>query len=105
MLLNLVKNGIEAMQDVATNQRALDISARLLTARRVEVAIADHGYGVPPDLKERLFDAFFTTKKEGMGMGLNICRTIIEFHEGQLWVEDNAGGGSIFRFTLPVAET
>ncbi|HJV06662.1 MAG TPA: PAS domain S-box protein [Chromobacteriaceae bacterium] len=105
VLLNLVKNGIEAMQDVATNQRALDISARLLTARRVEVAIADHGYGVPPDLKERLFDAFFTTKKEGMGMGLNICRTIIEFHEGQLWVEDNAGGGSIFRFTLPVAET
>ncbi|WP_293760145.1 PAS domain S-box protein [uncultured Aquitalea sp.] len=105
VLLNLIKNGIESMIDAPASKRILSLDARLLNPRRVEVAIADHGHGVPADLKERLFDAFFTTKQEGMGMGLNICRTIIEFHEGQLWVEDNPGGGSIFRFTLPVSET
>jgi signal transduction histidine kinase len=105
VLLNLIKNGIEAMQDCTPAERVLHVEARQLNPRRIEVAISDHGHGVPLDLKERLFDAFFTTKAEGMGMGLNICRTIIEFHEGQLWVEDKPGGGSIFRFTLPVSET
>ncbi|WP_275576099.1 ATP-binding protein [Aquitalea magnusonii] len=105
VLLNLIKNGIEAMQDCPASERVLHVEARQLNPRRIEIAISDHGHGVPLDLKERLFDAFFTTKAEGMGMGLNICRTIIEFHEGQLWVEDNPGGGSIFRFTLPVSET
>ncbi|BAK75973.1 PAS sensor signal transduction histidine kinase [Pseudogulbenkiania sp. NH8B] len=104
VLLNLIKNGIEAMQDTEPARRQLIVSADVLNPRRVEVAIADRGHGVPADLKERLFDAFFTTKKEGMGMGLNICRTIIEFHQGQLWVEDNPDGGSIFRLTLPVTE-
>ena len=105
VLLNLIKNGIEAMQDCPPSERVLHVEARQLNPRRIEIAISDHGHGVPLDLKERLFDAFFTTKAEGMGMGLNICRTIIEFHEGQLWVEDKPGGGSIFRFTLPVSET
>ncbi|MBI3145732.1 MAG: GHKL domain-containing protein, partial [Pseudogulbenkiania sp.] len=105
VLLNLIKNGIEAMQETEPARRQLTVSADVQNPRRVEVAIADRGHGVPAELKGRLFDAFFTTKKEGMGMGLNICRTIIEFHQGQLWVEDNPGGGSIFRLTLPVTET
>jgi len=66
----------------------------------VTVAVADKGGGVPDDLAEKLFSPFFSTKTEGMGMGLNICRSIIEFHQGRLWFEPNEGGGSVFKFTL-----
>lgn len=104
VLINLMKNGLEAMQDVPLGERYLTVRALQTSARRIEISIADRGPGVPDALKLRLFDAFFTTKPEGMGMGLNICRTIIEFHQGQLWVEDGPDGGSIFRFTLPVYE-
>jgi len=60
--------------------------------------------GIADAVKERLFTPFFSTKPDGMGMGLNICRSIIEFHKGRFWVEDNPGGGTIFVFTLPLAE-
>ena len=63
----------------------------------------DRGQGIPPDLYEKLFVPFFSTKSEGMGMGLNICRSIVEFHRGRLWAVPNPGGGTIFRFTLPRA--
>ena len=68
------------------------------------IEVRDHGVGVPEDIRQRLFESFFTTKSDGMGMGLNICRTIIEYHQGQLWVEPAQGQGSVFKFTLPVAE-
>ena len=104
VLLNLIKNGMEAMQQLPQAERELEVSVQRQHSKRVEVAIVDRGHGVPDALKSQLFDAFFTTKSDGMGMGLNICRSIIEFHQGQLSVEDHPLGGTIFRFTLPVFE-
>jgi PAS domain S-box-containing protein len=101
VLLNLVKNGIEAMQQTE-GSRELTVSARPDGARAVEVAVADRGHGFDPQHAERLFEPFHTTKQEGMGMGLNICRSILEFHDSRLWAQPNPGGGSVFRFTLPI---
>lgn len=104
VLLNLVKNGIEAMRDTPQPERQLTVSARLADNRMVEVAVADRGHGIGATTAEELFAPFYTTKPEGMGMGLPICRSIIEFHQGRLWVEPNPGGGTVFRFTLPMDE-
>jgi len=102
VVLNLVKNGIESMQQTPPDARALNLAARLDGEGMVEVAVADRGCGMTDGQAERLYTPFFTTKAEGMGMGLNICRSIVEFHDGRLWVQPNPGGGSVFRFTLPV---
>lgn len=102
VVLNLVKNGIESMQQTPPEARALNLAARLDGEGMVEVAVADRGCGMTDGQVERLYTPFFTTKAEGMGMGLNICRSIVEFHDGRLWVQPNPGGGSVFRFTLPV---
>ena len=104
VLLNLVKNGIEAMQAVAPERRQLTISARPADERMLEVAVADHGHGLPEEDAERIFAPFYTTKPEGMGIGLAICRSIIEFHQGRLWAEPNREGGTVFRFTVPLEE-
>ena len=104
VLLNLVKNGIEAMQAVAPERRQLTISARPADERMLEVAVADHGHGLPEEDAEKIFAPFYTTKPEGMGIGLAICRSIIEFHQGRLWVEPNREGGTVFRFTVPMEE-
>lgn len=101
VVLNLVKNGIEAMHQTPTDERVLALTARL-DGSAVGVAVADRGCGLSDEQVERLFTPFFTTKAEGMGMGLNICRSIVEYHDGRLWVEPNPGGGSVFRFTLPI---
>ena len=71
---------------------------------QVRIRVADRGTGISPAIREKLFTPFFSTKQEGMGMGLNICRSIIEFHRGRLWVEDNLKGGTIFSISLPVAQ-
>ena len=102
VVLNLVKNGIESMQQTPPDARALNLAARLDGEGMVEVTVADRGCGMTDGQVERLYTPFFTTKAEGMGMGLNICRSIVEFHDGRLWVQPNPGGGSVFRFTLPV---
>ena len=68
---------------------------------QVEFAVVDRGQGIAESLQPKLFEPFFSTKSEGMGMGLNICRSIVEFHGGRLWAAPNPGGGTIFRFTLP----
>jgi two-component system sensor histidine kinase DctS len=110
VLLNLTRNGIEAMQGCAPERRVLHIVATLddtALVPHVAVAVIDRGHGIPKEVAERLFSPFFSTKAEGMGMGLNICRTAIEFHGGTLTHADNPGGGIIFRFSLPAlpAET
>jgi two-component system sensor histidine kinase DctS len=106
VLLNLTRNAIEAMQDVAPERRILRIAAELeseTTAHpSVVISVIDQGHGIPQEVAERLFSPFFSTKAEGMGMGLNICRTTVEFHGGTLIHLNNPGGGTIFRFTLPV---
>lgn len=100
VLMNLVKNAAEAMQKIPMEQRHINVTARLVEGY-IEVAVTDNGCGIAPAQLGNLFSPFFTTKPEGMGMGLNICRSIIEYHNGRLWVDPNPSGGSIFRFMLP----
>jgi two-component system sensor histidine kinase DctS len=100
VLLNLTRNAIEAMGQIAPNRRVLRIVAES-SAGHVAVSVIDHGHGIAPDVAERLFSPFFSTKAEGMGMGLSICRTAIEFHGGTLTHTANPGGGTVFTFTLP----
>jgi two-component system sensor histidine kinase DctS len=104
VLLNLTRNAIESMQNVAPQRRLLRITAELdsmTTQPNVVISIIDQGHGIPADVSERLFSPFFSTKAEGMGMGLNICRTAVEFHGGTLSHAPNPAGGTIFRVTLP----
>ena len=104
VLLNLIKNGIEAMYDTPVEQRRLSIRARQLDQRLVEVTVADRGHGMAAGDIDKIFMPFYTTKEEGMGIGLAICRSIIEFHQGRLWVEPRREGGTVFRFTVPIEE-
>ena len=99
VLLNLIKNGLEAMKNSVV--RVLQVQVGM-SEQQIMFSVMDAGHGVPPSIRERLFDSFYTTKDDGMGMGLNICRSIIESHQGRLWFEDNPQGGCTFRFTIPV---
>jgi two-component system sensor histidine kinase DctS len=106
VLLNLTRNAIESMQGIAPEKRVLRIAAAVDDAvpPNVVVSISDQGHGIPPEVAERLYSPFFSTKADGMGMGLSICRTAIEFHGGTLTHTDNPGGGTIFRFSLPTLQ-
>ncbi|HAY27251.1 MAG TPA: PAS domain-containing sensor histidine kinase, partial [Candidatus Accumulibacter sp.] len=101
VLLNLMRNGIEAMNGLPPERRRLTIKLGQVEAQ-MEIRVIDRGPGIPPEVLEKLFTPLFSTKADGMGMGLNICRSIIEFHHGRLWVENNPEGGSIFVITLPI---
>jgi signal transduction histidine kinase len=103
VLVNLVRNAGEAM--AASPRRQLTIASHLLEGGKVELRVADTGPGLSAELRERLFQPFLTTKSSGMGVGLSICRFIIEAHGETLQVLDNPGGGTIFRFTLPAARS
>jgi len=110
VILNLVMNGIEAMKDVVAQPRELWIESSSLSSSStssasdgVTVAVRDAGPGFSPEDAERLFEAFYTTKGEGMGMGLSICRAIIEAHGGELRAAQNHPSGAVFQFTLPRA--
>lgn len=98
VLVNLMRNAIEAMQ--VSDRRELTVAASPARDGMVEIAIADTGPGISPDVADRLFQPFLTTKSQGMGVGLSISRTIIESHGGRIWVETNDRGGATFRFTL-----
>jgi signal transduction histidine kinase/ligand-binding sensor domain-containing protein len=104
VLLNLVINGCDAMHDTPPAERRLLITSQLAADKMVRVSVRDHGVGVPPKLLEQIFTAFFSTKKSGLGMGLSICRAIIEAHRGLLWPENNADRGATFHFTLRLGE-
>ncbi|MGO4774819.1 ATP-binding protein, partial [Lysobacter sp. 2RAB21] len=101
VLLNLVKNAIEAMREIPTARRELRIDARMNLDDQIEVRVSDRGAGLSPAEQDQLFSPFFTTKTDGLGIGLAICRSIIEYHEGRLFFEPREGGGSVFGFTLP----
>jgi two-component system sensor histidine kinase DctS len=109
VLLNLTRNAIEAMQDVAYQHRQMQIHAHLNASpdkhfpRLVLIQVIDQGHGIAPEVAEKLFSPFFSTKADGMGMGLNICRTAIEFHGGSLKYRPNPVGGTVFEFTIPCA--
>jgi two-component system, LuxR family, sensor kinase FixL len=101
VLLNLIRNAVEAME--TSPQRRLTIEAAPDGAA-IAVSVADTGSGIPPEIESQLFQPFVSTKKDGMGIGLSVCRTIVEAHGGRLSAEANRGGGTIFRFTLPLAD-
>ena len=101
VLMNLMINGIEAMKDV-DGTRELAIRSQLKENKEVVVSVTDSGVGLPPQQKEQIFNAFFTTKPHGTGMGLRISRSIIESHGGRLWAGDNSPRGASFCFSLPI---
>jgi two-component system sensor kinase FixL len=99
VVVNLMRNAIEAME--VSHLRELTISAKMFDKGVVAISIIDTGPGIAPEIADRLFQPFVTTKAQGMGVGLSICRSIIEAHNGKLWAEANPAGGTIFRFTVP----
>jgi C4-dicarboxylate-specific signal transduction histidine kinase len=104
VLLNLIMNGIEAMADVPSGSRKLFIQSNIDDRGKVLVCVRDSGTGVDPRCLEQVFEAFYTTKAEGVGMGLSISRSIVEAHGGRLWASCNNGPGASFQFTLPTGE-
>jgi C4-dicarboxylate-specific signal transduction histidine kinase len=102
VIINLVMNGVEAMQSVTDRSRELVIRSRQDEKQQVLVSVTDCGVGISAENADRLFNAFFTTKSSGMGMGLSICRSIMEAHGGRLWATANRPHGATFQFTLPV---
>ncbi|MCX7898157.1 MAG: PAS domain S-box protein [Rhodocyclaceae bacterium] len=100
-IFNLMKNGLEAMREAPSSRAILTVSVSV-ERDRLQIVVADRGCGVPPEIAERLFEPFFTTKSEGLGVGLNICRSVVEAHHGRLWYEPDAAGGSRFLISLPL---
>jgi len=98
VVLNLMRNAIDAMEGAP--RRELTVSARPAPDEMAEISVADTGSGIAPEVAERLFQPFVSSKAQGMGVGLSISRTIVEAHGGRIWVESNPGGGTVFRFTL-----
>lgn len=102
VLLNLMRNAVEAMEGAA--RRELRVVTKVRTDGMAEVSVKDTGPGLAPEISAQLFQPFVTTKKQGMGVGLSICRTIVESHGGHIWTEPMPGGGTAFRFTLRIVE-
>jgi signal transduction histidine kinase len=100
VVINLIVNGTEAMASVTDRPRALVVRSRLDDSSRVLVVVEDSGVGIDPETANKLFNAFYTTKPSGMGMGLSICRSIIENHGGRLWASPNTRLGATFQFAL-----
>lgn len=101
VVINLVRNALEAVSGMPVARRTVVVRARSVAADAVEISVTDRGPGIAVAEREQLFMPFHTTKPEGMGMGLNICRSIVEFHDSHLEVADNPGGGTVFSFVLP----
>jgi C4-dicarboxylate-specific signal transduction histidine kinase len=101
VILNLVLNAVEAMSSVEAGPRELLISTKKTQGNCVLVAVGDSGPGIDPEHVDRVFETFYTTKASGMGMGLSICRSIIDAHGGRLWADANEPRGAVFQFTLP----
>ena len=104
VVLNLMMNAIEAMGSVQNGARVLGVNSELRDGRDILITVKDSGPGIEPENLDRIFDRFFTTKSNGMGMGLSICRSIVESHDGRLWVSPGAAYGSIFHVRLPTAD-
>lgn len=104
LVLNLIMNAIEAMSEVSEGSRELLISTSEVESGSVLVAVSDSGPGLPAASHARIFEAFYTTKSSGLGMGLSICRSIVEAHGGRLWATPNQPQGAVFCMTLPIHE-
>jgi C4-dicarboxylate-specific signal transduction histidine kinase len=104
VLLNLVTNACDAMATAESGEKRLLVRARTANGNGVQVSVVDRGCGLLPAELDRVFEPFVTTKKQGMGLGLTVCRTIIDAHGGRLWATNNDDRGASFHFTLPGAE-
>ena len=104
VILNLIMNAIEAMSEVGEGSRELSISTRNAESAGVLVAVSDTGPGLSQASPERIFEAFYTTKSSGLGMGLSICRSIVEAHGGRLWAAPNEPRGAVFYLMLPIGK-
>jgi signal transduction histidine kinase len=104
VLHNLLRNGLDAMAKTSHRGRAIEVAVDRANSGQTQVSVQDNGCGIDPSDMQKLFDPLYTTKAEGMGMGLSICRSIIEAHGGRLWPEPGFPYGSVFRFTLPLAQ-
>ena len=105
VMLNLVNNAVDAMQGVAPLRRRLTIETCVQEDGAVQVSVADEGTGIVPDVEPRLYTPFFTTKERGLGLGLAICRSVVEMHGGRLWHEARPAGGTTFNFSIPRENT
>ncbi len=103
VIMNLAMNGIDAMQERGPGPGQMAIKTALIDDSAVEVSVEDAGTGIPPDRLNKIFEAFYTTKRQGTGLGLPIARTIIETYGGKIWAENRPGGGAMFCFTLPLS--
>ena len=103
--MNLLLNGMEAMADTPETERRLFVRTARNGERRVEITVTDSGPGVPPEKLPRLFESFFTTKENGMGLGLAIARSIVDAHQGRIFAENNSDVGATFGFNLPVGQS
>jgi signal transduction histidine kinase len=100
VILNLIANAVDALSSVTDRSRIIKVRSRLGEGE-VLVTVEDTGPGIAPDLRHRIFDPFFSTKPDGMGMGLMFSRSIVEDHGGRLWLADNIPHGAVFHLTLP----
>jgi signal transduction histidine kinase len=103
VLLNLVANAVEAMTPLERTARLLAVKTQARGPDSVLISVADSGPGIDPEVAKRIFDAFFSTKPQGMGMGLSICRMIVEAHQGRLWLDAAVPQGAIFNLQLPTS--
>src|SRR5262249_20825577 len=104
VIINLVVNGTQAMAAVTDRERVLIVRTQRYQSDQVMVVVEDVGVGIEPENANRLFSAFYSTKPDGLGIGLSICRSTIQAHGGQLWASRNDGPGMTFRFTLSASE-
>ena len=104
VVLNLLLNAFDAMEDCPASEREVLVQAKLASAEMLEVSVRDRGVGVSTNELEKIFQPFYTTKREGMGMGLCICRSIVNSHRGRLWADNNPDRGATFYFTVPVGK-
>jgi signal transduction histidine kinase len=101
VLLNLIVNGMDAMNDVDTQRRILTLQTESGNNGHIIVTVRDSGHGLSADALPRMFDSFYSTKADGMGLGLSVARSIVEEHRGRIWAECNSDGGATIHFALP----